>query len=163
MDVKRSVSLLISLFFLISTPVVFGEETYKMSDLVFRDGLYYKKFTDVPFTGKITGKNQGTIRNGKKDGPWVSYYENGQLQSRGTFKDGKKEGPAVGYHDNGQLLIKGTYKDDKRDGPFVSYHFNGKLRSKGTYKNGEKVGDWIESERKYSEIFDPNNLGKESD
>ena len=26
-------------------------------ELVFLDGLYYKKFTDVPFTGKITGKS----------------------------------------------------------------------------------------------------------
>ena len=27
-----------------------------MGDLVLRDGLYYKKFTDVPFTGKVRGK-----------------------------------------------------------------------------------------------------------
>jgi hypothetical protein len=62
----------------------------KMKDLVKRDGLYYKQFTDVPFTGKITGKKtQGTIRNGKKDGPWVSYYDNGQLWFKGVYKDGK--------------------------------------------------------------------------
>ena len=41
------------------------------ADLVYRDGLYYKKFTDVPFTGEITGEVQGSIKNGKKEGEWV--------------------------------------------------------------------------------------------
>jgi hypothetical protein len=37
-----------------------------MGDLVYREGLYYKKFSDVPFTEKITGKKQGAFKNGKK-------------------------------------------------------------------------------------------------
>ena len=41
-------------------------------DLVEQEGLFYKKFTDVPFTGKITGNEQGVLKDGKKDGPWVS-------------------------------------------------------------------------------------------
>ena len=60
-----------------------------MDDLVKRDGLYYKNFTDVPFTGNLTGKTQGTIRNGKKDGPWVKYRDTGQLWTKGTYKDGE--------------------------------------------------------------------------
>ena len=62
-----------------------------MDDLVYREGLHYKKFIDVPFTGKITGKKQGKIRNGKKDGPWVRYHDNGQLFMKGTYKDGKSD------------------------------------------------------------------------
>ena len=61
-----------------------------MRDLVERDGLHYKKFTDVPFSGKTTGKIQGTYKNGVLDGPSVSYYDNGQLSEKGTYKDGKK-------------------------------------------------------------------------
>ena len=34
-------------------------------DLVERKGLFYKKFTDTPFTGKVTGKTQGVITNGR--------------------------------------------------------------------------------------------------
>ena len=63
-----------------------------MDDLVKRDGLYYKKFTDVPFTGDITGKSQGKIKNGKKEGPWIRYHKNGQLENKGIYKDGKKDG-----------------------------------------------------------------------
>ena len=38
-----------------------------MDDLVVRDGLTYKKFTDVPFTGEIDeGLEQGDYKNGEK-------------------------------------------------------------------------------------------------
>ena len=61
-----------------------------MDDLVIRNGLYYEKFTDVPFTGKITGNKQGSFKDGKKNGPWVEYRKNGQLFWNGTYKNGKK-------------------------------------------------------------------------
>ena len=47
-----------------------------MDDLVITNGLYYKKYTEVPFTGKVTGKTQGSFRNGKKHGVWVEYDRN---------------------------------------------------------------------------------------
>ena len=37
-----------------------------MDDLVERDGLFYKKFTDIPFSGEITGLRNGRIKNGKE-------------------------------------------------------------------------------------------------
>ena len=72
-----------------------------MDDLVEREGLHYKKFSEVPFTGNITGRSQGSVRNGKKDGPWVTYYANGQLESKETWKDGELAGPYVKYHETG--------------------------------------------------------------
>jgi len=33
-----------------------------LNDLVLRDGIHYKKFSDVPFTGKVTGKTQESFR-----------------------------------------------------------------------------------------------------
>ena len=131
--ILASVVLLVLLF-----PALAFAET--MDDLVERDGLYYKEFTDVPFTGEITEKtDQGTIKNGKKVGPWVSYHDNGRLEEKGTYEDGKKDGPWVGYHDNGQLASKGTYKDDKFDGPWVYYWKYGQLWKKETYKDGKLV------------------------
>ena len=118
----------------------FGE---MLGDLVYRGGLYYKKFTTVPFTGKVTGRFQGAFRNGKEHGPWVSYHENGQLFNKGIYKNGKWEGPWVGYHDNGKLSYKRTYKDGKKHGPSVSYWKNGQLNFKGTYKDDKTHGPWV--------------------
>ena len=49
-----------------------------MDYLVERNNLYYKKFTNVPFTGEISGEKNGSFKKGKKDGEWLSYHENGQ-------------------------------------------------------------------------------------
>ena len=61
-------------------------------DLVLRYGLYYKKFTEVPFTGKVEGEQQGKLKDGKLEGPWVDYYKDGTVDYgwTGTFKDGEK-------------------------------------------------------------------------
>ena len=114
-----------------------------MKDLVERDGLYYKKFPGVPFTGTVTGITQGVFRNGKKEGPWVNYHENEQVDAKGTYKDGKADGPWVYYYENGQLRSKGTFKDGKQDGTWIHYYENGQLLEKGTYKDGKAVGPWV--------------------
>jgi antitoxin component YwqK of YwqJK toxin-antitoxin module len=113
----------------------------KLYDLVGREGVFYKRFTDVPFTGKVTGLSQGKLKNGKKVGPWVEYHVNRQLSSKGTFKNGKPEGPRVEFWSNGQLLSKGTWKNGKKEGPWVFYHEDGTVWESytGTYKDGKKV------------------------
>ena len=63
-----------------------------MDDLVEREGIYYEKFTDVPFSGKVTGKTTGRFVNGKFEGSFIGYYDNGQLKTRGNYVDGKSDG-----------------------------------------------------------------------
>lgn len=96
-----------------------------MDDLVERDGIHYKKFSDVPFTGEVegvSGKTKGSaggrFKNGKREGPWVAYYDNGQLDYKGDYKNGKREGRWVYYFDDGDLLF-----------------------TSGVYKNGLKISD----------------------
>ena len=90
-----------------------GEEVVTMDDLERREDGFYKKSTDVPFTGKTTGQTQGTYKDGILDGPWVRYYDDGQLYEKGDYKNGKEEGSWVRYHDNGQSdqFYSGTYKN----------------------------------------------------
>ena len=125
---------------LISTPCL---SKTSVSDLVERDGIYYKKFTETLFSGEITGKVQGNYKRGKKEGEWVSYDDNGQLSGKGSFKNGKRDGAWVKYHDNGQLKNKGSYKNGKREGDWVGYHDNGNVSYRGSYKNGKKEGEWV--------------------
>ena len=64
-----------------------------MDDLVERNDLYYKKFTNVPFTGEISGLQNGKFKNGIKDGEWLVFHENGQLWYKTNWEDGEKSGP----------------------------------------------------------------------
>lgn len=111
-----------------------------MDDLVKREDIYYQKFTDVPFSGKTTGEEQGSIKNGKREGAWFVYHKNGQLANKGSYKNGKLDGAWVFYSDNGQFFLKGNYNDGNREGAWVSYYENGQLQFKYNYKNGQKEG-----------------------
>ena len=112
-----------------------------MNDLVKRDGVFYKKFTDVPFTGKVTGQKQGNIKNGVREGPWVEYNEDGQLKGKGNYNVGVRHGPWIHYWSTGELQSKGTYKFGKWDGPWVGYFTNGQVLEPltGNFKDGVKV------------------------
>ena len=63
-----------------------------MDGLVKREGIYYKKFSDVPFTGKVEGLVQGSFKDGKREGISLTYYGDGsaQLEQTGTFRNGVK-------------------------------------------------------------------------
>jgi antitoxin component YwqK of YwqJK toxin-antitoxin module len=155
----------ILLLTLLFPSLAFGET---MDDLVFRDGIHYKKFSEVPFTGKITPNpkgmvtpwsySQGSFKNGKREGPWVVYYENGQIWREYTAKSGKNEGLLLGYCPDGELERVSTYKDDKRVGLSTAYHCpsncptlsdhlqgrcaNANVSSEGYYNDGLKEGHW---------------------
>ena len=98
-------------------------------DLIKRDGLYYEKFTDVPFTGDIVGQEQGKIRKGIKVGKWIGYYENGQLKYKSNYKDGKREGEYLTYQvdEDGKIWVKGNFKDGKRVGEWIHYYEDGRI------------------------------------
>jgi len=115
-----------------------------LDDLVKREGLYYENSTDEPFTGKVDeGLARGEIKNGKQEGPWVQYHDDGQIYWKGAYKNGKREGPWVGYWSDGRLKYKGAYKDGKQEGPWVEYYDNGRIWFKGAYKNGKYEGPWL--------------------
>ena len=114
-----------------------------MDDLVQREGTYYKKFSEVPFTGEVEGQYQGSFKNGLREGSWVRYWDNGNLYYKGDYKNGKKEGSWVSYHKNGQLRYKGDYKNGEEEGSWVGYKVSGSVWKKftGTFKEGVKISD----------------------
>lgn len=130
---------LLILFFL-SAPSL-GES---MDDLVKRGGLYYKKFTDVPFTGEINeGWHRGSLKDGLQEGFWESDHVSGGLASKIEYKNGRQEGVKILYFPNGQLWMKGIWKRGKKEGFWEGYTPDGALVEgfSGTYKNDVRVGD----------------------
>ena len=75
----RHLTTLITILFisLLSSPSL--SETVSLDDLVKRNDLYFEKFTDVPFTGEVSGQYNGKFKNGKRKGKWLSYYSNSSI------------------------------------------------------------------------------------
>ena len=153
---KKVPIIFFTILFCFNLNVGYAKTNYE--DLVKRNGLYYKKFSDTPFTGKIDSLiANGSFIGGKKHGIWVRYYQNGNLASKGEFKNGIEEGLWVEYHSYGQIYRKGIYKNGKREGVWIELDALGKrypiatitkingmhvfTSGSGTYKNGIRVND----------------------
>ena len=139
---------LLIIFSLLLTSVSRGEE-YD-NKLLMRDGLLYKKFSDIPFTGEVSSIFhdsifKGMVVNGKRDGKWVLYDNDLDKTIRGIgfYKDGKYHGEGLNYHKNGQLSHKFFYDNGKLVGEWIEYHKSGKLKLKRNYINGEREGEGL--------------------
>ncbi|MBT6937200.1 MAG: hypothetical protein HN982_06415, partial [Candidatus Marinimicrobia bacterium] len=117
--------IIISLLFLC---VGFSQQEYNSNDLIEMDnGLWTVKFSDELITGLVYdyfGENNkkvyiGNLRNGKKEGNWIWWYENGQMKFDKTFKEGKEDGFHTQWYENGQRKNERHYKDEKEDGLFT--------------------------------------------
>lgn len=66
MGLKKLTSLLIIALLCLTCPSI--SETISFDDLVERDGLFYKKFSDESFSGTVEGISNGTLKKGIKNG-----------------------------------------------------------------------------------------------
>ncbi len=74
-------------------------------------------------------------------GDWITYSEYGLISSEGKYsKEGKREGVWKYYHDNGNLSSEASYKNDELDGKYTTYVLNGAVNETGTYKKGKVEG-----------------------
>lgn len=129
------------LFILLGKPsLTFGGA---FDDLIRKNGLFYESWSDVPFTGEITGIDRGAFKDGLRHGRWVQGHENGQVKSEGDYENGLKQGQWIGYYKNGQIFYEGAYVDGIKDGLWVSFYDDGKIFYRGQYKKGKEDGAWL--------------------
>ena len=121
------------------------ERTEDISKLEMRDEKIYIIGEDKPYTGTLIDKyengNLGKIaefknglrhgkqetydKNGQLNGPYNSYYENGNLKTEATYRNGKEDGPIRVYYENGQLWSESKYKNGVEVAPIKWYDENG--------------------------------------
>ena len=82
------------------------------------------------------------------DGPYIDYYDSGELKVEGQYKNKKRVGDWKSYHKNGQVSSLYSYKKGKRSKIFTSYYKDGTQKNKtekiddeyistGYYENGK--------------------------
>lgn len=88
--------------------------------------------------------------DGRKQGYWEYYFDDGEIQSKGSYINGKEEGIWEWYYyfssvEYNFLHIRSTYKDGKLNGLRELFHITGELSSKKYFINGkeESILDFI--------------------
>ena len=138
------------------------QETIDFENLVERKNVYYKKFSQEPYSGLVEGIQQGKIKNGKREGPWFRYYPNGNLKAEYYYENGMPEGPsklcfeedsgfclAINYEKSGwgfwrvrdqrgQIIQERRYNPDGIQEGYSKYWYgNGQLAQKHFYWDGK--------------------------
>jgi len=89
----------------------------------------------------------GTLVEGKREGKWISYHENAQVESEGLYKNDKKTGEWTWYYDNGTLCCKEKYKNHKfKKGEY--WEENGKSTTKSEIDINPEYPGGIDAFRK---------------
>ena len=118
----------------------------KLDEVVKREDTFYKKFSNIPFSGHVESyhpngqlKIIGDFSDGKKVGKWVEYYMSGVKKSEGRFVNGKKDGAWAHYFLNTNIKEKQLFIDGKKDGLWEKFNVHGTLVQTESYQNGK----WI--------------------
>jgi antitoxin component YwqK of YwqJK toxin-antitoxin module len=141
---KVSIFILILLLSVISTNC--GEKYDSGKDLYMKDGLIFKNGENKPFTGKVKGKAsnktiQYEVKDGLKDGKFILYFANGNVELKGNMVKNKNEGEWSYYYSDNTLESRGDFKNDLADGKWEWYFHNGNLKEEGNYAEGEREGE----------------------
>ena len=91
---------------------------------------------------RIKIKSHKVFKNGKRNGKWTIWHENGNVARTSSYAAGKKDGSYAYYFNDGSKKEEGAWKNDQRDGLWAKYSNNGNTQKEGTYSNGKKDGVW---------------------
>ena len=105
---------------------------------IYANGIENGTMTEYSDSGTVISK--GEYVDGLEEGPWV--YQLGDIKMEGSYKEGKRDGVWKYYYDNGNLNFEGKFLDDNSDGKHIFYWDNGKVKEEGFYIMGKREGDW---------------------
>lgn len=118
-------------------PIVgFNEDGSKLYQGAYLEGRYDGRFVGFDYDGDEIGSFQ--IRRGT--GPWKLWHASGAVAQTGTYKDGKKEGTWVSFYENGKKSQEGQFESDLEVGLFRWWAPDGQPTSEVTYERGRYHG-----------------------
>lgn len=101
-----------------------------------KHGVYYEMSS-----GRVTSKTLFVY--GEKNGEYLAYHSNGNLNFRYHFNKGIKEGKWYQYRDDGSPFEEKEFKNGVIEGTKISYHPNGLKEYVSTYVNGKRHGETL--------------------
>ncbi len=107
---------------------------------------FFVSILSISLSTYIIGQTPNDINiidgNNKKQGTWIKYYPNGNIQYKGTFRDNHPVDTITRYYENSIKMSIMVYSDNGGDVYAYIYHPNGFPASEGNYTNQMKEGTW---------------------
>ena len=128
---------------LLTIPFIgFGQNRYHIDKVTSpNDTLTYLKKDMSLLNGNVYCEigEMGKYVNGKKEGLWKSWYENGQLKNKGNWKNDRRDGQRIEYYKNSQVKEEVFHRNGIPTGKWVYYNPDGTISKEIFYKEGQLV------------------------
>lgn len=87
-------------------------------------------------------ESKGQFLNNETTGVWEFYYETGNMRMRGILRQNSNYGMWEYFYENGQRSMEGTINGRNREGEWKIYYESGDLKEIGSYKSNLRTGPW---------------------
>ncbi|MBL7858415.1 MAG: toxin-antitoxin system YwqK family antitoxin [Cyclobacteriaceae bacterium] len=114
------------------------KEIYQVKDTI--RNILHGRYVSYYLNGNIESKGQFT--NNETSGVWEFYYETGNLKMRGILFKGANYGMWEYFYESGQKNMEGIIYGKNREGEWKTYFENGQLKEVGSYNKGKREGLW---------------------
>ncbi len=81
------------------------------------------------------------------DGPYYTFYDNGQLEDSMFYVNDELNGTCFSYYESGQLKAKGKYIEGEFNDSLLTYYASGNKKRIDFYENGELIKGSIYDEK----------------
>ena len=83
------------------------------------------------------------LKNGRFDGKFIRWWENGQKHQEKNYINGKLDGKWTDWWSDGRVFFEKNYKDGKKDGKQTHWDENGQIVTEAIYKDGEILDEAV--------------------
>ncbi|MEM6718406.1 MAG: toxin-antitoxin system YwqK family antitoxin [Bacteroidota bacterium] len=98
-----------------------------------------EKQYDPKSKGQILGESFGILKNGQRDGLWLTFDTDEQFISASRYVSGNLEGKTYYFHGDGEILRLEHYAKGTKHGIVEEFHSGGALHYRTEYNNGKIV------------------------
>jgi tetratricopeptide (TPR) repeat protein len=106
--------------------------------LYYRGSPYNGRFIDYFLSGRK--HSEGTAQNGRREGPYTMFYQNGQVIVERFYKNGLENGSEKEFYEDGALKQKGEFVNGLEEGTWEVYFPNGQLKQSSSFTAGKMEG-----------------------
>jgi len=114
------------------------KEVYQVKDSISNtpNGTYISYFLN----GNMESKGQ--FMNGETTGVWDFYYETGGLKMRGIVRQNSNYGLWEYFYENGNKSMEGVIQGKSKEGDWKIFYESGELKETGRFMDNRRQGFW---------------------
>jgi antitoxin component YwqK of YwqJK toxin-antitoxin module len=114
------------------------KEIFQVKDTI--RNILHGRYISYYLNGNVESKGQ--FVNNETSGVWEFFFETGNMRMRGILRQNSNYGVWQYFYENGTKSMEGTINGRNKEGEWKVYYESGELREVGIYVDNKRSGLW---------------------